>query len=235
MTTFHLPVELWRAVFEQLVDDSLALARVCLASKSFLSIAQPILYRQLSLGVGIDDLLETHSLRFFDNYLSGGRYLEVRLSEAVGQLFELLPSLDIILLERVSQWRDIDIAVARYQDNFNPPRTFVAIRRRPIVFRLELPDDILYVTSCHGAYEGCTYRNTNYHQTEGLVPATFLSKSLQTLRTLSIPLVEGLDLSPFRILESLCFELSIKRPTHVIPTVVQVVPAVETLSFFAPS
>ena len=40
---------------------------------------------------------------------------------------------------------------------------------------------------------------------------------------------DNFDLSPFRILESLCLELSIGRPAHVIPTLVQVVPAIETL------
>ena len=86
-------------------------------------------------------------------------------------------------------------------------------------------------TSClSGAYEEFTYRAGYFsHQTGRFVPATFLSKSLRTLRALSIPLGEGIDLSPFRILESLCLEFSIERPTHVIPTLVRVVPSIESL------
>ncbi|GAA5845506.1 hypothetical protein JCM3766R1_001545 [Sporobolomyces carnicolor] len=249
MTNLRLPVELWRAVLEELVDDPLALARVCLASKSFLSIAQPILYRHLRLGVSrtlLDYYVQcrrhldsfranprlgrlVRSLRFVENGLSDGRHLEVRLLGAVGQLFELLPSLDIVLIERVFTWRDIDTAVARYQDTSIPHWNDAATRRRPTVFRLELPeDDIIYTMSCKGAYEECTYRVTNNYQAESFVPATFLSKSFPTLRALSVPLGERIDLSPFRALERLSLQLTIPS-ARAIATLVRVVPAVGTL------
>ncbi|GAA5845504.1 hypothetical protein JCM3766R1_001544 [Sporobolomyces carnicolor] len=247
-----LPVELWRAVFEQLVDDSRALARVCLTSKSFLSIAQSILYRQLRLGIGMDSLLEIYvlcrrhldsfranpdlgslvrSLHFFDNDLADGRHLEVRLSEAVVQLFELLQSLDIVLVERVWFWLYLDIVVAHYQDNSIPAWNLAAIRRRPTVFRLRLPKDyVLHMTtSCEGAYEEFDYGDTRHPHDGSFVPATFLSRSFGTLRAISIPLGEGIDLSPFRALERLSLHLTIGPSGHVIPTLVRVVPAIENL------
>ncbi|GAA5848090.1 hypothetical protein JCM3766R1_006403 [Sporobolomyces carnicolor] len=255
MTSFLLPVELWHAVFERLVDDSCALARACLTSRSFLSITQPIMYRQIRMatrlqsGLGRFEVGCSRHLDAFDanpglrplvrslHLVSGtpslGGLLHrrpwrgVEVSEAMEQLFEKLPLLEVVSVEKVSYWRALDDAIGRYQSSFNPPR---ARQHRQIGFRLELPGfDVDQKRTCKGAYEEVAFHTKDPPPAVKIIPATFLSQSLRTLRVLSISLRDDLDLSPFRFLESLSLRLRVSMGRSVIPTLVRVVPAIESL------